>query len=147
MANRPRIVSPIWANDCRLSQSSTAIHAMFTLDIRADPAERRAASPSHWHTVAPPARKAGKTEPDGTAMATTFRVTAAGLPPKLIMDSHIGESNRHIVLKVLGWLLFWRPDLEIEKCADQHYMPDLLAGPDPRRPDLWIDCGDTTLKK
>jgi uncharacterized protein YaeQ len=80
-------------------------------------------------------------------MAHTFRVTAPGLPPKLIMDSRIGESDRHVVLKVLGWLLFWRPDLQVEKSADQHYQPDLIAGEDLRRPDLWIDCGDTTLKK
>ncbi len=58
-----------------------------------------------------------------------------------------GESQRHVMMKLLSAILFYHEDLEIEASASQHFKPDLVRLDEQSRPVQWIDCGQTSLQK
>ncbi len=66
---------------------------------------------------------------------------------KLILESRAGESDRHIALKALAYVLFRDRTgglpLRVEQGVGQRHKPDLVATePDlPHPVRLWIDCG------
>jgi len=78
-------------------------------------------------------------------MKYTFS-TPGGGGPKIVLQSRPGESDRHIALKILAYLLF-RDDagglpLQIEQGVGQRHKPDLVAADlETGRVLLWIDCG------
>ncbi len=41
-------------------------------------------------------------------MQYTFNIQAYDIPPKLIMIKAAGESEEHIILKLLSYLMFYR---------------------------------------
>lgn len=73
---------------------------------------------------------------------------------KIVLESRAGESDRHIALKILAYLLF-RGDgdtgglpLRIEQGVGQRHKPDLVAtDPETDRVRLWIDCGQIETKR
>jgi hypothetical protein len=72
------------------------------------------------------------------------------LPPKLIVGQRDNESNRHVLLKLFGYLLFYRPRLHVE--ANLHddnipFEPDLVELDYHLRPALWVECGECGITK
>ena len=82
-------------------------------------------------------------------MKYTFSIENDG---KIVLESRAGESDRHIALKLLAYLLF-RDEadglpLRIEQGVGQRHKPDLVAtDPDTGAVRLWIDCGDIGVKR
>lgn len=79
----------------------------------------------------------------------TFQLTSADrhrpLPHKLLLALQPNESVRHVTLKLLGWLLFWRERLQVEtEVPDDSipFVPDVCELGYDMRPRLWIECGD-----
>ena len=70
-----------------------------------------------------------------------------GVTERLFLSRYGGESTRHLMMKLLSYLLLYREGLEIERSAGQHYKPDLLQNGPEGRPRLWVDCGATAPKK
>ncbi|MBC8137305.1 MAG: YaeQ family protein [Fibrella sp.] len=72
---------------------------------------------------------------------------------KIVLESRSSESPRHIVLKILAYLLFrdriGTLPLRIEPGEiGQRHRPDLLASePLTEKPLLWIDCGQIEPKR
>ncbi|GAB4451496.1 MAG: hypothetical protein OHK0029_00760 [Armatimonadaceae bacterium] len=63
-----------------------------------------------------------------------------------MLESRAGESNRHIVLKILAYLIFrdkvFPLPLEIERGVGQRHKPDLVALDSLTGGiRLWVDCG------
>lgn len=70
-----------------------------------------------------------------------------GVEEKLYLRKRKGESIQHVVMKLLSYLIYYREDLKIEKAVGQRYKPDLVALDSQGEPEIWIDCGSTSLKK
>lgn len=71
-------------------------------------------------------------------------------PHKLIIGQGNNESVRHVVLKFLGWLLFYRERFYVETDVQNDsipYVPDLVELGYDMRPRLWIECGECSLQK
>ena len=71
-------------------------------------------------------------------------------PHKIIIGQREGESATHVVLKLLGYLLFFRERLQIEPRLDLDlipYEPDLLQFDYELRPVLWVECGECNVAK
>ncbi|MBI1841727.1 MAG: YaeQ family protein [Verrucomicrobia bacterium] len=72
------------------------------------------------------------------------------LPHKLIIGQNENESARHTVLKLLGFVLFYRERLEVEGKVHNDsipFEPDLVQLDYTLRPLLWIECGDCGVNK
>ncbi len=80
-------------------------------------------------------------------MKYTFNIAAEHIPPKLVLTKAEGESEGHLMLKFLSYLLYYRPGIKVEYRIEQHFQPDLIVEGDNFQPLLWVDCGNTTLKK
>ena len=77
----------------------------------------------------------------------TFELHAPKVPlEKIILVKDDFELRDHVVLKLLGYLIYYEPGLKVEISAEMHYKPDLLV-PGEHVPKVWIDCGKVTLKK
>lgn len=66
---------------------------------------------------------------------------------KIILVKNDLELRAHVVLKLLSYMLFYDPRLQIEMNIGMHYKPDLVIPGDHGVPELWIDCGQIALKK
>ena len=69
---------------------------------------------------------------------------------KQILETQSMESGRHIILKVLAYLLYHerQPRIEIRVSSDKRdYKPDLVAFDAAGEISLWIDCGQIGLHK
>ena len=69
---------------------------------------------------------------------------------KIVQERRGGESDRHIVLKLLGYMLYYeqRPRIEIPVGLDRRgYRPDVVAFDANGSVTLWVDCGQITLRK
>ena len=65
----------------------------------------------------------------------------AGVRERLVLEQRTGESAGHVLLKLLGFALHYRPGLAVEASAGQKYKPDLLLADPDGTVRLWIDCG------
>lgn len=70
-----------------------------------------------------------------------------GVQARVLLTKRRGESLRHVMMKLLGYMLFYHPELRVEMSAQQHYKPDLLRVDATGQPVQWIDCGQTALLK
>lgn len=73
-----------------------------------------------------------------------------GLPGSIIIAQNDTETVAHVVLKMLGFVLFYRDRLQIE--GDVHndsipFRPDLIWLDYEMRPKLWIECGECGVSK
>jgi uncharacterized protein YaeQ len=66
--------------------------------------------------------------------------------PRVIFSSFAGESTWHVALKLLAYLIYRQRRLSVERAVGQRYKPDLVVLRD-RYVRLWIDCGETSLRK
>lgn len=72
------------------------------------------------------------------------------LPPKIIVGQRDSETPAHVLLKLLGYLLFHRERLQIEpRLHDDNipYLPDVVQFDYTLRPALWIECGECSVEK
>jgi hypothetical protein len=72
------------------------------------------------------------------------------LPHKLLLALTPNESTRHIGLKLLAYILFFRERLQVEtEVPDESipFVPDLVELGYDLRPKLWIECGDCGTSK
>lgn len=72
------------------------------------------------------------------------------LPHKLLLAQEYEEAPVDVLLRLLGYLLFFRERLEVT--ANLHndnipYRPDLVQLDYQLRPVLWVECGDCALDK
>lgn len=84
----------------------------------------------------------------------TFQLTSDDrkrpFPHKIIIGQDVNESVRHVALKLLAWLLFYRERLQIETPVPDDsipYKPDLVELGYDLRPLLWVECGDCSTAK
>lgn len=69
---------------------------------------------------------------------------------KIIIAQENTETINHVVLKLFGYLLFYRERLQIE--AREHlemipFLPDLVQLDYELRVKLWVECGECSLAK
>lgn len=74
----------------------------------------------------------------------------ADLPRKLLIAQHQTETVAHVTLKLLAFLIFWRPRLQLETNLhddDIPFVPDLAQLDYQLRPALWVECGECSVTK
>jgi uncharacterized protein YaeQ len=76
----------------------------------------------------------------------TFDIECNGHSRKLILARASQESEEHLALKLLAYLLYFDRRPKVETGVGQHYKPDLVCD-DGRHVTLWIDCGDIGMHK
>lgn len=72
------------------------------------------------------------------------------LPRKLIIGCQGTDTTRHVLLKLFGFLLFFRERLLMEPRLDDDnipYRPDLVELDYQLRPRLWVECGECSVQK
>ena len=85
----------------------------------------------------------------------TFQLTSDDrrrpFPHKLLIaQSSDNESIRHVGLKLIAWMLFYRERLQVETAVPDDaipFVPDLVELGYDLRPRLWIECGDCGVGK
>ncbi len=73
-----------------------------------------------------------------------------GLPYKVFFRQRDTETPTHILLKLLGYLMFFRERLQIEpRLPDENipFEPDLVELDYTLRPVLWVECGECSVAK
>jgi uncharacterized protein YaeQ len=70
-----------------------------------------------------------------------------GVESRAFLTKKPGESLDHVVMKLLSYVVFFDPELEIEASVGQHYKPDLVRTDERGEVVQWIDCGSTSIKK
>jgi len=71
-------------------------------------------------------------------------------PHKIILGQREIETPVQVLLKLLGYLLFFRERLQIEPRLDLDtipFVPDLVELDYGLRPVLWVECGECTVTK
>lgn len=74
----------------------------------------------------------------------------ADLPGKILIPQHEGDTVAHVTLKLLAFLIFWRPRLQLESNLhddDIPFVPDLAQLDYSLRPALWVECGECSVAK
>ncbi len=72
------------------------------------------------------------------------------LPYKLILGQEDTQTAAHVLLKLLGFLLFFRERLQIEPSLHEEdipFRPDLVQFDYQLRAALWVECGECTAEK
>lgn len=72
------------------------------------------------------------------------------LPGKIIIGRQETETEKHVLLKFLAYVLFFREQIEIEpRLHDDNipYQPDVIAHDYTLRPTLWVECGECNVAK
>jgi uncharacterized protein YaeQ len=72
------------------------------------------------------------------------------LPGKIIIGQHATETQKHVLLKFIGYLLFFREQIQLEpRLVDDNipFIPDLIAFDYTLRPTLWVECGECSVAK
>lgn len=84
----------------------------------------------------------------------SFQLSGEGrhqaLPHKLLIVQQIADTEVHILLKLLGYLLFFRERLQMSVNLHMdtiQYVPDLVELNYEMRPVFWAECGDCSIKK
>ena len=97
-----------------------------------------------------------KREPENISGWTPFTFTTRSeersrpLPHKIIIGQNQNETIRHVSLKFLAWVLFYRERLQIETDLNNAvipFVPDLAEVGYDMRPRLWVECGECTTNK
>ena len=74
-------------------------------------------------------------------------VGVRGARARLFLVRKRGEWLDPVLMKLLAYVLFFHPGLQVEASAEQRYKPDLLRLDERGDPVQWIDCGSTALRK
>jgi uncharacterized protein YaeQ len=72
------------------------------------------------------------------------------LPRRIIIGQKDSETLPHVLLKVLAFVLFYRPRLQLEMHLDRDslpFAPDLVELDYELRPKFWVECGECSLNK
>jgi len=72
------------------------------------------------------------------------------LPGKIIIGQRETETTTHVLLKLIGYVLFFREGIQVEpRMHDDNipFEPDLLALDYTLRPTLWVECGECSVSK
>jgi uncharacterized protein YaeQ len=72
------------------------------------------------------------------------------LPRRIIIGQQESETVRHVLLKLFGYVLFYRPRLQVEIDLGRDalpFLPDLVELDYELRPKLWVECGECSLSK
>jgi uncharacterized protein YaeQ len=72
------------------------------------------------------------------------------LPRRIIIGQQDTETVRHVMLKLLAYVLFYRERLQIETDLDRDalpFVPDLIELDYELRPKFWVECGECSLSK
>ena len=72
------------------------------------------------------------------------------LPRRIIIGQQDSETVQHVLLKLLAYILFYRPRLQLEMDLDRDslpFAPDLVELDYELRPKLWIECGECSMSK
>ena len=72
------------------------------------------------------------------------------LPHKLIIGQRPTETPKHVLLKFLAYVLFYRDRLQLEtELHDDNipFVPDLAQLDYALRPALWVECGECNVVK
>ena len=72
------------------------------------------------------------------------------LPPKIIVGRKENEGAKHVMLKFLAFVLFYRERLQIgQRLPDETFPfePDVVQLDYLLRLSLWVDCGECTVHK
>ncbi|HSH96570.1 MAG TPA: YaeQ family protein [Roseimicrobium sp.] len=72
------------------------------------------------------------------------------LPNRIIIGQKDTETTAHVVLKLMGYLLFFRERLQIEpRLHDDNipFEPDLVQLNYEMHPALWVECGECGVPK
>ncbi len=72
------------------------------------------------------------------------------LPPKIIVGQKENEGVKHVLLKFLAYVLFYRERLQIEpRLHDDNipFEPDVIQLDYSLHPALWVECGECTVSK
>jgi len=72
------------------------------------------------------------------------------LPGKIIIGQRETETEKHVLLKFIAYLLFFREQIQIEpRLHDDNipFEPDLYACDYTLRPALWVECGECSVAK
>lgn len=71
-------------------------------------------------------------------------------PYKILLGQQESETSRHILLKLLAYLLFFRERIQIEgKLHNDNipFAPDIVQLDYELRPRLWVECGECSVSK
>lgn len=84
----------------------------------------------------------------------TFRLKSEersrDLPNRVLIAQSSTETTTHVVLKLLGYVLFHRERLQMETSLEQsdiHFVPDLVELDYTMKPVLWVECGECSVAK
>jgi uncharacterized protein YaeQ len=72
------------------------------------------------------------------------------LPPKIIVGQKENEGVKHVVLKFMAFVLFYRERIQIEpRLLDDTmpFEPDVIQLDYTLRPALWVECGECSVSK
>lgn len=72
------------------------------------------------------------------------------LPARVTIGCQDTETTRHVLLKLFGFLLFYRSRLQLEaRPPDDNipFRPDLIQLDYQLRPRLWVECGECSVQK
>jgi uncharacterized protein YaeQ len=72
------------------------------------------------------------------------------LPAKILLPRADTETLTHILLKLFGYLLFYRDRVQLEPRLDDDYLPfvpDVVQLDYEGRVALWVECGECALAK
>lgn len=72
------------------------------------------------------------------------------LPHKLLIAESITGTKDHVLLKLLGYILFFRERLQIETNLHMDtipFVPDLVELDYTLKPVLWVECGECSVTK
>ena len=72
------------------------------------------------------------------------------LPAKIIIGRQETETAVHVLLKMMGFVMFYRERLQIETRLPNamiSFVPDLAQLDYELRPKLWVECGECSVSK
>jgi hypothetical protein len=72
------------------------------------------------------------------------------LPRRIIIGQQDSETVRHVMLKLLAYVLFYRPRLQMEMDLDRDslpFVPDLVELDYELRPKFWVEVGECSMGK
>lgn len=84
----------------------------------------------------------------------SFRLTTSDprcdFPHKLLLSQDEAETPEHVLLRLLGYLLFFRDRLEVNASLQDDnipYRPDLVQVDYQLQPVLWVECAECPVEK